>query len=149
MRRRHALNTSKLQHARAPLTAPHLAKQEKRIGHEYALFYEAHATYNELKGNCTTADQVYNEGIARSVAHIQPCAWLFVACMDAWRSYLLPCAAPSSPLLADGDMPGCDEPGLVGSQPLTGALADVWDAAGVPSRWSASSRSTRPSSVEW
>lgn len=39
--------------------------QEKKIGHEYALFYEAYGTYYELKGNSSAADAVYNEGINR------------------------------------------------------------------------------------
>jgi hypothetical protein len=39
--------------------------QERKIGHEYALFYEAYGTYYELRGNTSAADAVFNEGISR------------------------------------------------------------------------------------
>ncbi|GAX83349.1 hypothetical protein CEUSTIGMA_g10774.t1 [Chlamydomonas eustigma] len=39
--------------------------RENRIGDEYALFYEAHGAYYELRGNTTAADDIYNEGIKR------------------------------------------------------------------------------------
>lgn len=39
--------------------------QEKSIGLDFALFYEALATYYELKGNGAAADGVYTDGINR------------------------------------------------------------------------------------
>ncbi len=39
--------------------------QEKGIGQEHALFYEAYATYFELRGNCPAAEAVYTDGIQR------------------------------------------------------------------------------------
>jgi hypothetical protein len=41
--------------------------QEKGIGLDFALFYEAYATYYELRGNCSAADAVYQDGINRHV----------------------------------------------------------------------------------
>lgn len=41
--------------------------QEKGIGMDFALFYEAYATYYELRGNCSAADAVYQDGINRWV----------------------------------------------------------------------------------
>ncbi len=39
--------------------------QEKGIGQDFALYYEACAAYYELKGNFQSADAVYVEGTRR------------------------------------------------------------------------------------
>ncbi len=39
--------------------------QDHGIGLQFALFYEAYATYYELRGNCSAADAVYQDGIHR------------------------------------------------------------------------------------
>lgn len=44
--------------------------QEKQIGQDFALFYEAYATYYELRGNCPAADAVYQDGINRYTMHV-------------------------------------------------------------------------------
>lgn len=42
-----------------------LLPQEHEIGHDFALYYEAFATYYELRGNFAAATAVYETGIAR------------------------------------------------------------------------------------
>lgn len=42
-----------------------LPDQEKSIGQDHALFFEAYATYYELRGNCPAADAVYTDGMNR------------------------------------------------------------------------------------
>jgi hypothetical protein len=39
--------------------------QEKDIGRDFALYYEAYATYFELRGNFQSADAVYMDGVQR------------------------------------------------------------------------------------
>lgn len=39
--------------------------KENEVGQEHALFYIAFATYLELRGNYTAADNVYQQGINR------------------------------------------------------------------------------------
>eukprot|EP00967_Tisochrysis_lutea_P133494 scaffold234402_cov23-Tisochrysis_lutea.AAC.3 len=39
--------------------------KEQQIGLEFALYYEAYATFHELRGNCSAADAVYQDGIKR------------------------------------------------------------------------------------
>ncbi len=41
--------------------------QDKGIGQTHALFYEAYATYHELRGNCAAAATVFEQGISRCV----------------------------------------------------------------------------------
>lgn len=44
-----------------------LLPQEQQIGLEFALYYEAYATFHELRGNCAAADAVFQDGIKRCV----------------------------------------------------------------------------------
>lgn len=133
--------------------------QDKQIGHEYALFYEAHATHYELKGNCAAADAVYQEGIGRCDN------------MWAWRGRG---TAQSQPGLLSGvggrlGMPGWAAAGHTHTQEHAqskttlkhnsqfvccicipcDAAAAVGCVADAPSPWSASSRSTLPSKPAW
>jgi hypothetical protein len=75
------------QQARA--SRPHAARprccaQDKGIGQDYALFYEAFATYLELKGSFGSADQVYQAGIDRcALATGAACAPVAAAWQEA------------------------------------------------------------------
>jgi hypothetical protein len=44
-----------------------LPDQDKGIGLDHALYYEAYATYLELRGSCAAAETLYEQGIARCV----------------------------------------------------------------------------------
>lgn len=48
-----------------------MSLQEKNIGMDFALFYEAYATYYELRGNCAAADVVYQDGINRGAKPLE------------------------------------------------------------------------------
>lgn len=41
--------------------------QEKDIGRDFALYYEAYATFFELRANFQSADAVYMDGVQRCV----------------------------------------------------------------------------------
>ena len=51
--------------AHDPTACQQLHAQDKDIGRDFALYYEAYATYFELRGNYQSADAVYQEGVNR------------------------------------------------------------------------------------
>jgi len=60
-----------------------LCTQEQQIGLDFALYYEAYATFHELRGNCSAADAVYQDGINRcggEAARQSRMAWKRCSC---------------------------------------------------------------------
>ena len=76
------------------------ARQENDIGQEHALFYEAHATYLELRGSYAKATAAFEAGIQRSDASVvcscpdcMPHEPLRTTCLQQlFRSCCVPCA---------------------------------------------------------
>lgn len=58
--------------------------QDANIGQGFALFYEAYATYLELKGSFERAALVYDEGLALCVGCGGNCCWQ-TAVASPWR----------------------------------------------------------------
>jgi len=60
------------------------ARQENDIGQEHALFYEAHATYLELRGSYAKATAAFEAGLGRSDAPVA-CSCLGCSQDGLWR----------------------------------------------------------------
>ncbi len=63
------------------------ARQENDIGQEHALFYEAHATYLELRGSYAKATAAFEAGLERSDAPVT-CSCLSCTMDGLWRQYM-------------------------------------------------------------